>query len=106
MTTVKSIVSCGFRAGSVIALLLTAGTASAQVPNPINAAAVESALVPMRKEVAAACGPALDLKVDVPSFVTHKLPYGMRPIGEQEVIRTYTSLVPYIVELCQIRADV
>ncbi len=60
----------------------------------------------MRKEVAAACGPALDLKVDVPSFVTHKLPYGMSPIGEQEVIRTYTSLVPYIVELCQIRADV
>ena len=48
----------------------------------------------MRKEVAAACGPALDLRADVPSFVTHKLPYGMSPIGEKEVIRTYTSLVP------------
>lgn len=102
MTTVKNIVSCGLRAGIVSALLLTAGTASAQVPNPINAAAVESALVPMRKEVAAACGPALDLRADVPSFVTHKLPYGMSPIGEKEVIRTYTSLVPYIVELCQL----
>ena len=102
MTIVNNIVNCGFQAGIVSALLLTTGMADAQVPNPIDAAAVESALVPIRKEVSAACGFALDLRVDVPSFVVHKLPRGMQPVGEKEVIRTLTSLVPYVVDLCQV----
>ena len=63
MTIVNNIVNCGFQAGIVSALLLTTGMADAQVPNPIDAAAVESALVPIRKEVSAACGFALDLSL-------------------------------------------
>ena len=98
----SNIIDGGFRGGIAGALLLTAGTVSAQVPNPIDAAAVERALGPMRQEVSAACGFALDVRVDVPSFVSHKLPRGMSPIGEQEVIKTLTTLIPYIVDLCQV----
>lgn len=92
----------GSRAGFVSALLLTAGTVYAQAPNPIDAAALERALVPMRKEVATACGAPIDVRVDVPSFVKHKLPRGMHPIGEEDVIRMVTSFIPYIVDLCQV----
>ncbi len=98
----RNIVQGSFRAEIVSVLLLTAESVYAQVPNPIDAAAVESALLPMRQEVSSACGFALDLRVDVPSFVTHKLPRGMNPIGAKEVIRTMTSLVPYVVDLCRV----
>lgn len=91
-----------FRMGIVSALLFTAGAAHSQQANPIDAAAVERGLVPMRKEIATACNAEMNLRVDVPSFVTHKLPRGMDPIGAEDVIKTVASFVPYIVDLCQV----
>lgn len=98
----NNIVKGGFQLGAVSLLLLTAGAAHSEGPNPIDAAAVENALVPMRKEIAAACGAEKSLRVDVPSFVSHKLPRGMSPIGAEDVIRMVTTFVPYIVDLCQV----
>jgi len=68
----------------------------------IDAAAVESAVQPLRAEVAAACGRPIDLRVDVPSLAAHKFSSGAKPAGTDDVLRTMRSLVPYVVDLCSL----